>query len=327
MLDLINFERINVGLAPVVQGDNVAAQLHAEASLAHCFSSHWGIDGLKPYMRYSLTDGYQSNAENGSGIDYCIAESDRYRPISHVDQEIRLAMDGLMASPGHRRNILSTEHKKVSIGLAWDRYNFKAVQHFEGDYVEYERLPSIENGVLSMSGVVKNGVIFEEDDLGVQIYYDPPPGPLTPGQLSRTYCYDAGLMIAALRRPLSDNWRYTEEHFVAEYEACPDPYEVPRDARAPRSPDEAHMFWQEAYDASQALPPRPITAPWITALEWTASGHTFSVSADLGDLLATHGKGVYSLSVWGSIGSEDIVISWYSVFHEVAPPGAYSNGR
>ena len=87
------------------------------------------------------------------------------------------------------------------------------------------------------------------------------------------------------------------------------------------------MFWQEAYDASQALTPRPITVAWITARQWTASGDTFSVSADLGDVLATHGKGVYSLIVWGSIGSEAIVISRYSVFHDVVPPGTYSNGR
>ena len=58
MLELINAERIEVGLHPVALGDNVAAQVHAEASLKYCFSSHWGIDGLKPYMRYSLAGGY-----------------------------------------------------------------------------------------------------------------------------------------------------------------------------------------------------------------------------------------------------------------------------
>ena len=327
MLDLINSERINAGVAPVVLGDNVAAQLHAEASLAHCFSAHWGIDGLKPYMRYSLAGGYQSNGENESGLNYCITESDRYRSIANVDQEIRRAVDGFMDSPGHRRNILRPDYKKVNIGLAWGRYNFNTVQHFEGDYVEYERLPSIENGVLSMSGAVKNGVIFQEDDLDVQIHYDPPPGPLTPGQLAQTYCYDAGLRIAALRKPLPDNWSYHEEQFVTTYQPCPDPYEVPRDARAPRSHDEAHIFWQESYDASQALTPWPITAAWITAREWTASGDTFSVSADIGDLLTTHGKGVYTLIVWGGIGGESIVISEYSMFHDVAPPDTYSNGR
>ena len=66
MLQLINEERVRAGVAPVVLGDNIAAQLHAESALENCFSSHWGIDGLKPYMRYSLAGGYQSNAENVS---------------------------------------------------------------------------------------------------------------------------------------------------------------------------------------------------------------------------------------------------------------------
>ena len=82
MLQLINQARTAEGLSPVVLGDNDAAQLHAEASLENCFSSHWGVDGLKPYMRYSLAGGYQSNAENGSGLDYCIKRSDGYRAIA-----------------------------------------------------------------------------------------------------------------------------------------------------------------------------------------------------------------------------------------------------
>ena len=47
MLELVNSERNKAGLKPVELGDNAAAQLHAESELANCFSSHWGIDGLK----------------------------------------------------------------------------------------------------------------------------------------------------------------------------------------------------------------------------------------------------------------------------------------
>ena len=68
MLRLINNERRAAGVPEVVLGVNDAAQLHAEDSLEGCYSSHWGSDGLKPYMRYSLAGGYQSNGENGSGI-------------------------------------------------------------------------------------------------------------------------------------------------------------------------------------------------------------------------------------------------------------------
>ena len=139
MLELINEARVDQGLAPVVLGDNPAPQLHVESALENCFSSHWGIDGLKPYMRYSLNGGYQSNVENTSGGGYCIEESDGYPPIASIKQEIRDAVAGWMDNPDHRSNILYPWYKKVSIGLAWDRYNFKAVQQFEGDYVEYDQ--------------------------------------------------------------------------------------------------------------------------------------------------------------------------------------------
>ena len=49
------------------RGSNNAAQLHAESSLQNCISSHWGLDGLKPYMRYSLAGGYRPTPKIGAG--------------------------------------------------------------------------------------------------------------------------------------------------------------------------------------------------------------------------------------------------------------------
>ena len=64
--------------------------------------------------------------------------------------------------------------------------------------------------------------------------------------------------------------------------------------------------------------------PWITAQEWTVSGDGFSVRVDLSDLLAERGDGVYTVMVWDEIGGEDVVISQYSIFYGVTPPGTYS---
>ena len=316
---------MQTGLGPVTLGDNVAAQLHAESALDNCFLSHWGLDGLKPYMRYTLAGGYQSNGENASGLSYCIKPSDGYRRNGTAMQEIREAMDGLMGSPGHRDNILDRWHKKVNIGLAWDSYNFAVIQHFEGDYVEYEHRPTIRNGLLVLSGMAKNGVTFRvDDDLGVQIYYDPPPHPLTQGQIVRTYCYDGGLLIAALRPPLPEDWHYTEDEYTATDRQCPDPYDIPADATAPWSPDEAHSiasFAQSAYDL------RATKVVWITALQMSAQGEKFSVQADLADLVAKYGSGVYTITVWGSLDGEDVVISTYSIFRGVVPPDNYYDAK
>ena len=201
MLDLVNKERTDAGLQSVVLGDNAAAQIHAEGALKGCYSSHWDSDGLKPYMRYSLAGGYQSNSENGHGLGYCIKASDRIRAIGSVSMEVREAVDGWMESPGHRRNILRPWHRKLNIGIAFDTYNFLAFQHFEGDYVSFNDMPEIRDGILAFSGELLNGSgLVDREDLGIQLGYDPPPHPLMPGQLSRTYCYDSGLRIASIQR-------------------------------------------------------------------------------------------------------------------------------
>ena len=326
MLELINAEREQAGLNPVEMGDNIGAQLHSESALENCFASHWGMDGLKPYMRYSLAGGYQSNAENGHGSDYCITHSDGYAAIDSVEEEIRQAMAGWMRSPGHRRNILDKFHKKVNIGMAWDRYNFLAYQHFEGDYVEYEELPYIENGRLSFSGTARNGVRFgEKTDLSVQVYYDPPPRDLTRGQISRTYCYSLGVQVASLRPPVERGWRYRETAFPKTYRPCPDPYDVPHDTPGANSVDEAHEIWEEAYDDSRTLEEETIFVPWITASGWVASDQTFSVTANIGDVLKEHRRGgVYTILVWGKIDGEDVVISEYSIFQGITPPDTYA---
>ena len=325
MLELINAERKKAKVPPVELGDNIAAQLHAEASLTDCFSSHWGIDGLKPYMRYSLAGGYQSNSENGHGSDYCIRHSDGYASMGPVKEAIRQAMKGWMDSAGHRRNVLGRHHKKVNIGLAWDTYNFKAYQHFEGDYVEYDELPVIENWSLSFSGRVKNGAWFgNKRDLGVQIYYDAPPHKLSLGQVSRTYCYGGGRQIAALREPLTGNWYWPDDEFSRKYKPCPDPYDVSPDAPAPRSHNEASAFWEQAYQASRNSEEQTLIVPWITALEWTANDEAFSVTANIREALNDYGDGVYTILIWGKIDGENTVISEYSIFHGIAPPDTYT---
>lgn len=327
MLDLINAERRKAGVAAVSLANNIAAQLHAEAALDNCFSGHWGVDGLKPYMRYSLAGGYQSNGENGSGLDYCIKASDFYKANKEIGQEIQDSMDQWMQSPGHRRNILDPHHKMVNIGLAWDRYNTAMYQHFEGAYVTYDVVPQIANGTLTLAGTARNGAGFNQTrDLGVQIYYDPPPHQLTRGQVARTYCYDYGVLVASLREPLSGGYHWTTHEFEMMHDPCPDPYDVSPETPGPSSYEGAHQAWQDAYALSQSMPPETITVPWITASKWKASNTAFAATADISEILDRHGDGVYSIMVWAKIDGHDEVISEYSIFHGMAPPDTYGPG-
>ena len=325
MIELINKVREGAGVGPVELGDNIAAQAHAELMLRDCFDSHWGLDGLKPYMRYSLAGGYQSNWENVAVTNgNCSKAWDGYAPITGVMEEIALTMGGLMESPGHRDNILHKHHKKVNIGFAWDEYNFHAAQHFEGDYAEYSQLPRIDGNRLSFRGRVKNGARINASDLGVFIDYDPPPHALTRGQAARTYCYGGGAPVATLIEPPSDGWSYTGgDEFEDTYESCLDPYDAP--PKESITIDELEALRQEAYDESANPKGIAVVGLWITADEWSVMGGEFSVSADIGNVLNRWGDGVYTIVLhgWGAIDGEDATISEYSIFHGVAPPNTY----
>ena len=305
-------------------GTNDAAQLHAEDSLAGCYSSHWGRDGLKPYMRYSLAGGYQSNGENSLGSDYCITPRDGYAALSRMQTEIREAMGIWMGSSGHRRNILEENHRKVNIGLAWDRYNLMALQHFEGDYVEFESFPALVGDEIKLDGKVKNGARFGVGDtIPVQIFYDPPPHSLTQGQLSRTYCYSSGLPVAYLRKPLTGGWYYPSDTLRTTHTSCTSPYDVPPDAPPASSLDQAHAYWRQAANNNLARVPVPALMQAVTASSWMVDSSGFRITADLGDVLREHGPGVYTVFLWGVIRGETELISEYSIFHDIPRPAGY----
>ena len=87
MLELINQARAEAGVPPVVMGTNQVAQIQAEALLRDCTLSHWGTDGLKPYMRYSLAGGYQVNKETATTANECKGNVSRNytNPCSNPD--------------------------------------------------------------------------------------------------------------------------------------------------------------------------------------------------------------------------------------------------
>ena len=231
-------------------------------------------------------------------------------------------MEGLMDSPGHRSAILDPWARKVNIGIEWGHYNFTAVQQFEGDYVEYARLPAIEGNILIITGKVKNGISFAGDDsLGVIVFYDPPPQKLTRGQVARTYCYDAGIPIANLRKPPPQGRYYLDDEFNETVEFCPDPRDVSSDAQPPESYEEAGKLWQEARDANQRGIEQTVPVMHITASRWMVWQTTFSVRADISDLTNRYGPGVYTVVIVTESGKEDVMLSQYSIFYETPPPG------
>ena len=303
-LELVNDARILAGLNEVALDDNTAAQSHAKDMRANCVSSHWGTDGLKPYMRYTLGGGQQYSSENVIGSDFCPPDPHRYITKT-IRTEIDEAMEVLLNSPGHRRNILNPHHRKVNIGISYQRPNLWLVQHFVGDYLDYTTQPAIDDGVLNFSGQIKNGATLTGNAFGVQIYYDQPPHNLTRGQLHLAYCYAFGATIAGLRRPPGPNAYYPTDVYTISGTGSNDPYDVPIDA-----PPATSYFDIRPNDAV----PYQHHAVWITATNWSVTDDSFAVSADISGLLDQHGDGVYTIVLWAEVNGERTPISEHSIF-------------
>ena len=296
MLDLINEARSRAGVPPVVMGTNNVAQIQADNLLRDCVLSHWGTDGLKPYMRYSLAGGYQTNGENVSSHNECGLADTLLSWNAEPMEMVADTVEGWLGSPGHRETMLSPEYQKVNIGLAWDRNTFKAIQHFEGDYVEVDTLPVIEDGTLELAGRLNQGYSFTgQVPLLAMIVYDPAPERLTAGQLARTYCYGHGEATLAFIPPsrlLRDESEFT--HTFEEPE-CIDPYETRRSASEPESQEENMKMFEESREKSERVRETELRLVFRKAEELMAEGRELHIRADMSGILDERGPGVYTV--------------------------------
>ncbi len=269
-LQLINRDRADHGLPPVVLGTNPAAQLHAEDMLAHDYQGHWWVDGRKPYMVYTQTGGTSYAAENaassgwtdrewrakncGSLLVRCTVSS----PTAAITELQRLMMyDDAHADWGHRDNILGESHRAVNIGIASNGRRTTFIQHFEGGAIEADGPPVLNsNGVLSFSLAKREtGVAIGAI---VSVSFDPPPAPKTPQQIDAldSYCVGGGFTPT-----------------------CPD-----SDAATVLKPLGAGYHYSNL-DANE-----------VVANSWTETADAFSFAANVGRLMQR--PGVYTVIIW-----------------------------
>ena len=311
-LKLVNEFRMQGDCPLLVLGTNGSAQRHANDCLSLGLASQWSRDGLKPYMRYSLAGGYQVNVS--FSWQNTVTGS---RGQTDLAREIEESVRSLFGTVGQRRMLLDRMLRQVSIGIAWSRNHFVLYLTFEGDWVEYDQLPTINGSLLRFSGRVKNGVrLNRSEDLSVDVWYDPPPQPLTEGQLLRVNAYDYGMIAGSLRRPLSEGYEWTENRSSTIVERLTQPEDIPSNAPVPRDFNERQEVMQRAYYANETPRRLEATYPLITCREWNVSRDGFSVSADIGQLVREKGAGVYSLSLWAPMERRDgrLNISRYSMF-------------
>ena len=325
MIQLTNEQRATVGVPPVRLGSNAAAQLHAEAALQGCYSSHWDRWGLKPNHRYTLTGGTGADGENGHGLDYCITPDQNYAPIDDMEREVADAVQGWMTSPGHRSNLLDPVHTILNVGIAHDRFNEVMFQHFSSDYVTYTTKPGIDSGgVLLLEGEVSGATLSIGDSVNVVIAYDPPPKPLTRGQLAYTYSLCNPSTVAYLVEPLAPGWSFSTPAVRTDSQIvrCVDPYQTPEDTSAPDSPQQAHDAWASAKAASETTQQIVTRERRVIAERMDITSAAFDIRADLSTVLREHGPGIYTLLLWGRPDHmrESAPLSEQSLFWLTEPP-------
>ena len=250
------------------------------------------------------------------GRNGCIGPDGDYLPVD-AQERVSDAFGTLMEQEHFRSLFLSADYRLMSIGLAYDDYNYLLYPQLETDYLTYKEPPSIRGGALRLRGTVNREVRFRDDkDLSVDISYDPLPQTLTPGQLARTTCYDHGVPVAALRPPLSDARYYTESQYLRTYRACPNPYAVASGRPAPSSYSEAVKLRRQIREGPR--PAREIEVPWITARAWDIDVTEFRVTAGFSRILKKHGPGIYTVRVWAKRGSVNVLVSRYSILYDLS---------
>ncbi len=205
-LELINNDRGDNGLSPVVLGDNPSAQMHADDMLRHNYTGHWWVNGRKPYMVYSQNGGTSYASENAVAAGYtdqqwsvegcggAQANCEVPSPEKAIEdlQRSMIGSDG--GSGGMQRDrILGPGHRAVNIGIAWNDRRVVLVQHFEGGVAEALGPPILINKRYLSFSMVKREPGFKVGGV-VSIFFDPPPQSLSPSAINAlpSYCTGGG---------------------------------------------------------------------------------------------------------------------------------------
>jgi uncharacterized protein YkwD len=221
-LGVINQDRKTYGLTPVTLSPVSSAQQHADSMLYFGYFSHFDTQGYKPYMRYTLLGGVGATEENIAFISW---QSPYYTDIGRIEKSIdglehsMMYNDSFCCHNGHRDNILSQLHNRVSIGVAYNTTALFFVEDFENHYVDLE--VNLSGSSISMKGTPLTSSLNSST---MAVFYDPAPRPENVSVLNQgPREYDPGTLIGGVFPPCSilcpysqagitvyaDSWQYT----------------------------------------------------------------------------------------------------------------------
>ena len=174
------------------------------------------------------------------------------------------------------------------------------VQHFHADYVTYATPPGIDpDGTLRLSGYLTNAAFTGLTGSRIHIGFEPPPTPLSKGQLASTYAVCIPTVIATVHNPARHTSSLKHLRNPVTTPACADPAKVDPATPAPQTPEESNLAWTNAKSRSNSAVPTKSFAVNMTAGTYRITADTFDIVADLSETLRHHGPGVYSVIILG----------------------------
>ena len=177
LLNLVNAERAAVG-ATSLKLDSLAcsvAEKHAVEMARNDFLSHWGLDGRKPYHRYSFAGGVEAIQENDGAINTSLPIASDDVPI-HLTTLHKSMHDEVPPDDGHRKTILNPWHTHVGFGYADYGFCVRLCELYVARYVAIDPYPATAS---PRDKIVLRGRLLEPTYSleGIDVFYEPLPSP------------------------------------------------------------------------------------------------------------------------------------------------------
>jgi len=210
LLQMVNEERAVSKLSPVAT-DALATEVatkHAREMAQHKYVSHWNREGLKPYQRYSLANGFHATQENISAADNTWSSElkDLIQDTSYL--HLRLYNE-TPPNDGHRKAILAPQHTHVGFGIAVDELRLRVVELFVAKYVELVSQP--QKGKPGETIYLKGKLLKWYYTLTlVEVFYEPLPRKLDVEALNQSRNYSLPAESVNLRPRLQPPYQYAD---------------------------------------------------------------------------------------------------------------------
>lgn len=234
-LSKINEDRIEFGLAPLLKSNNSAAQVQADELLKTETLSHLTTSGLKPYMLYSLYNGTGYVQQNVAQISYILPvngsqQNDQkpsnlcnnkkfyyycpvIEPINAIE-DLEYSMvynDSKCCDNGHKNNILNKFHTHVSLGIAYNDYNFVIVQNFENQYLGSNYTIEKNEDEIKLQAKILDPNNYNFTINHVSFFLDDHPTKLNYEKNKSKNSYELGDLKLMVSKPLPPDKKYVQE--------------------------------------------------------------------------------------------------------------------